>query len=103
MADILIRDGIIIPLDNTQRIIEKGYVTIDGNKISSVGKIEDLNKEVKADVVVEAKGKAVLPGFVNAHTHLATECFRGIVEIYPGMHFTFVVKNFLKDHHNNIH
>lgn len=44
MADILIRDGIIIPVDGTRRIIEKGYVAIQGNKIDSVGKIEDLGK-----------------------------------------------------------
>jgi 5-methylthioadenosine/S-adenosylhomocysteine deaminase len=99
MADILIHDGIVVPVDGTNRVIEKGYVAIDGNRISAVGKMEDLGHEKMSDVMIDARGKAVLPGFVNAHTHLATECFRGIVEKLPGIHFTFLVKNYLDDRH----
>ena len=58
MVDILIRDGIIISIDETRRIIEKGYVAIEVNKIISVGKIEDLGKEKMYDIVIEEKGKA---------------------------------------------
>ena len=99
MSNILIRNGIVIPVDGTQKTIEDGYVAINENKIASVGQMKDLKKGGDYEVVIDAKGKAVLPGFVNAHTHLATECFRGIVDIFPGMHFTFVVKNFFKDSH----
>ena len=58
MVDILIRDGIIISIDETRRIIGKGYVAIEVNKIVSVGKIEDLGKEKMYDIVIEEKGKA---------------------------------------------
>jgi len=98
MANLLIRDGIVLPIDGTERVIEEGYVAIDGSKISSVGKVEDVPNE-NYDQVIDAKGKAILPGLVNAHTHLATECFRGIVDLFSSMHFTFVVKNFFKDRH----
>lgn len=99
MTDILIRDGIVIPVDGTRRVIENGYVAIEGSKIASLGKNGELAKEKKYDLVIDAKGKAVLPGFVNAHTHLVTECFRGIVDLFPGTYFIFVIKNFFKDQH----
>lgn len=98
MSTILIRDGIIIPVVENS-ILEKGYVLIEGNRIKAVGNMEDLKTDDKPDIEIDARGKVVLPGFVNAHTHLATECFRGIIEMYPRLHFIFLVKNFLKERH----
>ena len=51
-------------------------------KISSVGKIEDV-PQADHDEIIDAEGGAILPGFVNAHTHVATECFRGIADVFP--------------------
>ncbi len=49
-------------------MIEDGAVAIEGNSIVAVGKTEDLAKEYGgAGRVFDAKGKAVLPGFVDAH------------------------------------
>jgi 5-methylthioadenosine/S-adenosylhomocysteine deaminase len=99
MSSILIKNGVVIPVDGNKRSIENGYVTIENDKITSVGKMGDLKNKGDYEIVIDAKRKAVLPGFVNAHTHLATECFRGIVDLFPGTHFTFVVKNFFEEKH----
>ncbi|MCD6522818.1 MAG: amidohydrolase [Candidatus Diapherotrites archaeon] len=53
------------------------YVYISGNKIQSIG------KKKNADVVINAKGKALLPGFVNTHTHAAMTLLRGYGEGLP--------------------
>ena len=98
MADILIKNGIVVPVDGARRIIEDGYVAIEGSRISSIGEMSEL-KERDAEFEIDARGRAVMPGFVNAHTHLATECFRGIVEMFPGISFIFLVKNYLEDRH----
>jgi 5-methylthioadenosine/S-adenosylhomocysteine deaminase len=95
--NIIIRDGIIIPMNGSERIIERGFVAIEDSKIVSVGKMNDLDCKENYDIIINAKGKAVLPGFVNPHTHLATECFRGIVDLFPEIHFTFAIKDFLTD------
>ena len=41
-------------------------VLIEGNKIVAVGK----NLECEADEVIDVKGKIIVPGFVDPHTHL---------------------------------
>ena len=50
-------------------IIENGIVLIDGDKITAVGSIIDIPAGAR---VINAAGKWVTPGFIDAHTHLAT-------------------------------
>lgn len=99
MTSLLIENGTIVTMGADDRIIENGYVTVKEGRITGVGSMTEAVDLSGFDTVVDAKGKAVLPGFINAHTHLATECFRGVTDVYPYMHFTFVVKNFFTEKH----
>jgi 5-methylthioadenosine/S-adenosylhomocysteine deaminase len=81
LADILIKDGYVITMDPRRRIFERGSVEIDGGKISAVGK--DI--KAKAEEVIDARGKAVLPGLINAHTHLSMTLLRGVADDMPLM------------------
>ncbi len=81
MADILIKDGYIITMDAQRRILERGSVAIEGDKITAVGK--DVKE--RADTVIDARGKAVLPGLINAHTHLSMTLLRGVADDMPLM------------------
>lgn len=76
MADILIKNGHVITMDPKRRVFERGSVAINGDKIVVVGK--DVKE--KADVVIDAKGKVVLPGLINDHTHLAMVLLRGVAD-----------------------
>ena len=99
MSSILFKNGTILTMNKDEKILDKGFIKIVNDKIADLGLMKDLTPSNDYDSVVDAKGKVILPGLINAHTHLATECFRGIADIYPYMHFTFVVKNFFEDHH----
>jgi len=48
-------------------IIENGAVAAKDGKIVFVGKSEDIDFD--AEKVIDAKGKVVMPGFVDCHTH----------------------------------
>lgn len=54
------------------RIIEDGAVVVEKGRITAVGKTEAVLKGITHpfDTVIDAAGKAVLPGFVDPHTHL---------------------------------
>ncbi len=51
-------------------IIRDGALAIKEGKIVAVGKTHDITKNFRGEYVLSAKGKTVLPGFVDPHTHL---------------------------------
>jgi len=75
LADILIENGLILPMDGFRRAI-RGDIAITGDRISALGR----GLKVKAEVVIDASHMAVLPGLVNAHTHLSMTLLRGVAD-----------------------
>ncbi len=51
-------------------IIRDGGMLIHDGKIDMVGPSDQIEKNAGAAEIVDAHGKVVLPGFVDAHTHL---------------------------------
>ena len=51
-------------------IIRNGCLAIKDGKILAVGKTSEVRKKVKAENIINASGKTVMPGFVDPHTHL---------------------------------
>lgn len=56
-------------------------ILIKGNSIKEVAPV----LAVKADRVIDGTGKAIIPGFVNTHTHAAMTLFRGFGDDMPLM------------------
>ena len=52
-------------------IIEEGAVQINNGLITRVGHSRDLLSQVKEEAMLDASGCVVMPGFIDAHTHLA--------------------------------
>lgn len=72
---ILIKNGIIVTQDEQRRIL-KADVLIEGNRIIDIGK----HRIGDAEQIIDAKGKIVLPGLINLHTHVAMATMRGIAD-----------------------
>ncbi len=51
-------------------IVRDGCLAIKDGKILAAGKTAEVTKAFKAENVISANGKIVLPGFVDPHTHL---------------------------------
>ena len=81
---ILIHNGTVITLNNERQIFEPGYLTIEGGRISAVEKGNpDQRLLDSASEVINAGGKIVMPGLVNAHTHLFQTFLRGLGDGKP--------------------
>ena len=65
--------------------IKDGTVLTDGKAIKAVGSGKELSK-FPYDEIIDCSGKIILPGFVNAHSHLELTGFRGKIE--KGLPFT---------------
>lgn len=78
----LIENIMIITMDSTHRIIDKGYILIQNDKILDVQEgVYEGNKQKKE--VVDGKGQIVIPGLVNAHTHSFGNLVKGTTENLP--------------------
>jgi imidazolonepropionase-like amidohydrolase len=69
---LLIKNGKIYTM--VGNVYEKGYILIDNGKIIKVGQgesyLKDSNFDNEVNEVIDAKGKYVLPGFIDAHCHV---------------------------------
>lgn len=63
---------------NELGIIEDGAVAMSDGQITHVGKTKEVLRQIDVDdyLEVDAKGKAVLPGFVDSHTHFVFGGYR---------------------------
>jgi 8-oxoguanine deaminase len=69
MGTILVRHAdLLLTMDANRRRIPDGALFVRDNVIESVGPTADL--PARADTVVDARGKIVLPGLINTHHHL---------------------------------
>ncbi len=101
MVDFLLSGGIVYTMDASRRIIEDGALAIEGSRILDVGPKEELAGKHSVERVIDASGMAVLPGFVNVHTHLPSIFVRGVYGVVrQGLYqVLFPVKKYLKPEH----
>ena len=79
MVKLLIKDGTVISMDSDRdSMYEKLDLLIDGDRISYIG----VNYDGEYDDIIDAKGKIVMPGLINCHTHLGMSLFRGTNDNY---------------------
>ncbi|MFH1415235.1 MAG: putative aminohydrolase SsnA [Elusimicrobiota bacterium] len=74
----LIEGGAVVTLGKNNRVIDPGAVVIEGSYIKDVGTLEDMKSKYANADVLDAKGKVVMPAFVNTHHHLYSTFARGM-------------------------
>ena len=54
-------------------------IYVEGNRIAAIGE----KARTEADIVIDGKAKAAVPGFVNTHTHAAMALLRSYADDLP--------------------
>jgi len=80
VADLLIRDATVITCDAQRAILRNAAIVIQGDRIAAIGSGDDLAGRFSGAEVIDGRGKAVLPGLINSHTHVWYTAARGIQE-----------------------
>jgi 5-methylthioadenosine/S-adenosylhomocysteine deaminase len=79
-ADLLVVGGTIVTMDKDRRVIEDGAIAVKNGEITFIGKRSELTKNLRARQTIDAKGKIIIPGLINTHTHVPMSLFRGIAD-----------------------
>ena len=78
---LLVHGGAVVTVDDRGAVHDPGWVYAQGNRIAEVGAgPPPAARHSQAAVVIDASGTAVMPGMVNAHTHLFQGFFRGLAD-----------------------
>ncbi len=78
--DLLVRGGTVVTMDARGRVIEDGALAVNRGRIVAVGTRAEIEKNYAGREVIEARGRVVMPGLVNAHTHIPMTLFRGLAD-----------------------
>ncbi|NWF97208.1 MAG: amidohydrolase family protein [Candidatus Thorarchaeota archaeon] len=74
MASIVVKNGLVVTCNKRERMVEGGYVRVDGNRIVDIG---EGDPSEPSDQVIDASGGVIVPGLITAHTHLYGILLRG--------------------------
>lgn len=80
-ADLLLDSArYVVVCDDDAAVIPDASVAIADGRIVAVGPAAEVNAQVTAARVIDARGHLVMPGLVNLHTHLPMTLLRGVAE-----------------------
>jgi 5-methylthioadenosine/S-adenosylhomocysteine deaminase len=77
-ADLLVSGGIVVSMDGARTIYQNGSVAITGDTIVAAGPRAEIEARYRGAKTLDARGRLVLPGFINGHTHVPMTLFRGL-------------------------
>ena len=75
---LLIGNGKLITRDSDNPYFEHGAVVCDGDSILEVGEESKLKDKYPDAEYVDAQGGIIMPGLINAHTHIYSGLARGL-------------------------
>ena len=76
-CDVLLTNAHVLRMDAAFTAHPRGAVAIEAGRILDVG---DIDANYAAREVVDCRGRVVLPGLVNAHTHAPMALLRGLAD-----------------------
>lgn len=79
-VDIVVRGGTVVTMDARGSVIEDGAVAVQRGRIIALGKRVDIEKSYRGRETIEARGRIVMPGLINGHTHVPMTLFRGLAD-----------------------
>src|SRR5215510_9493912 len=75
----MIHHATIVTTDDACTVHDAAIV-IEADRIAAIGPTKELLARYPAAERIDGRGKAVMPGFANVHTHLAMTLARGVYE-----------------------
>jgi 5-methylthioadenosine/S-adenosylhomocysteine deaminase len=76
----IIHDAVIVTGDDNDTVHYGASIAIEGTRIAAIGSNDELRKRYPAAERIDGRGRMVMPGFANTHTHLTMTLARGVFE-----------------------
>ncbi|MEZ4643992.1 MAG: amidohydrolase family protein [Chloroflexota bacterium] len=77
-VDVLLVNGVVITMNGRYDIFSPGAVAVRDDSIVAVGTQAEIGAAYTAVTTVDCQGQVIMPGLVNAHTHVPMSLLRGL-------------------------
>lgn len=78
--DLLLTNGLLLTMDDSYNQYKEGAIAISGDHIQDIGTTEELLGKYEGVETIDIGGKVLMPGLVNAHTHVPMTLLRGLAD-----------------------
>jgi 5-methylthioadenosine/S-adenosylhomocysteine deaminase len=84
-VELIIKAGWVIPVEPHATVLKDHCVVVDQGLIVDIVPSNLIETYYNANEIIEKPGHALIPGFVNTHTHASMSLMRGIADDMPLM------------------
>jgi 5-methylthioadenosine/S-adenosylhomocysteine deaminase len=79
-CDTLLTRATVLTMDSDYHLFESGALAVKGDSILAVGPEAELRNRFTAKEIFDCQDKVLMPGLVNAHTHVPMTLLRGLAD-----------------------
>jgi 5-methylthioadenosine/S-adenosylhomocysteine deaminase len=79
-VDLIVVHGTVVTMDTNRRVLQDGAVAVHGDTIAAIDSAANIQANFESGKVIDARGALILPGLINAHTHMSMSLFRGLAD-----------------------
>jgi 5-methylthioadenosine/S-adenosylhomocysteine deaminase len=77
-VDLILRGGTLVTMNGKYDVFEDGAIAVRGDSIVAVGETSEIDQAYRAAETVDCPDTVIMPGLVNAHTHIPMTLMRGL-------------------------
>ncbi len=78
--DVLLTNAIVLTMDEEFHQYDPGAVAIHSDSIVAAGPVDEITKQFSGKETIDCGGKVLMPGLINAHTHVPMTLLRGLAD-----------------------
>ncbi len=79
-VDLILHNAEILTMDSDYHTYNPGAIAVTGSFITAVGDETEILAQYESEKRIDCQGKVLMPGLVNAHTHVPMTLLRGLAD-----------------------
>jgi 5-methylthioadenosine/S-adenosylhomocysteine deaminase len=79
-ADWIMKNATVLTMDENFNIFEPGALVVTNDSIVAVGNQDEILQTYQSENILDCQGKILMPGLINAHTHVPMTLLRGLAD-----------------------
>jgi len=80
IVDTILHNASVLTMDASYQVYEPGAVAVLAGEIQAIGNNDVILEGYSAGEIIDCEGKVLMPGLVNAHTHVPMTLLRGLAD-----------------------